>query len=91
MADKLDELIQTFSGFEGKVTESLDNIKNDIKEIKENNKDRAKEYWDNINKMNERIVTTHTELKVIKGKWSVYAGAIATAITLFIHWIKSKW
>ena len=85
-SDKIDEVLNKFTGLEV----HIGNIKDDISEMKKDRKATSKEFWNNINNMNEKINENKTEMKILKTKVGFIAAGIGAAVTLAIHWIKKQ-
>ena len=78
----------------------VENIKEDITDMRVEREKHKDAFWENMNQLkltvqNEEIKRIegdnilNTDIKVMKGKFTVITGFVALVVTLFINWIRT--
>lgn len=95
MADELKEITKVIT----QMGVHVENIKEDISEMKEDRKKTSEKFWNNINAMNDSIneekldrVGADNEIKTdvvrMTTKLGIITGGIAVAVSAFMIWLE---
>ena len=83
----LDKFINEFSEWKGTISADVKNICNKLDATEQERKESKKEFWDRMNNISTEINKTKTEMKVMKTKFGIFTGIIATGITISLNWL----